>query len=99
MLNNFIKYITIRLTSNEVLFEFKIKKLLNILNKVFTKLSILSKALEENIKSFIFISPLVFLSTTIKPILLVNYRSNYIDAKNFLKFALMKIKEYYDIYY
>ena len=99
MLNNFIKYIIIRLTSNEVLFEFKIKKLLNILNKVFTKLLILSKASEENMKPFISISPLVFLSTAIKSILLINYRFNYINAKNFLKFTLIKIKEYYDTYY
>ena len=102
MLNNSTKYTTTRLALNKVLYGFKIKELLDILGEDKPRLL---EASEENTKpsidlaTTIAINLVAFLSIKPTPIPLIDYRPGYINTKDALDFASLKIKEYYDSRY
>ena len=87
-LNNFTKYSFTNLSSNQILFEFQMHKTLNLIcvNK-------------PNIVETAIYSVNIFKTHSAKHIKLVvldQYRSVYINAKDTIVFAVMQMKQYYN---
>ena len=96
MLNNSIKYNITRLTSFEVIYEFKVKKSLNMLEAIPSQTSDQSNIIASVMKT----TPAKAFRRSFKaPETIIDYRPAYTNTKDTLDFVSMKIKNYYDAHH